>query len=73
MLINTKKLGQQVAEYLGQSLALLLRSYGVIVVGGSIEEVLVKCICFGNKCLYLVLCFYFEFTTADQSGGVKYT
>jgi len=36
--INTKKLGQQAAESLGQSLALLLRGHGVIVVGGSIEE-----------------------------------
>jgi len=36
--INTKKLGQQAAESLGQSLALLLRGHGVIIVGGSIEE-----------------------------------
>ena len=67
MLNNTKKLGQQAAEFLGQSLALLLRGHGVIIVGGSIEEASVNAFALETNARIQTLCFYFRFTAANKS------
>lgn len=64
MLIKTKREGERVARKLGNARALLLRGHGVIVVGTSIEEVVMSSI-------YLVVNAEVQYK-AMQLGTPKY-
>ncbi len=44
-LVNTKERGEQIAELLGDSPAIVFRGHGIVVVGATVEEALSRYVC----------------------------